>query len=134
MKTLSIVFHIARADFFERVRRFSFLVTLAAIIGMGVLVNNGTLGISLGSGDMNILSSFYRGELNSAWIGTMTVMVTNCFLGLIGFYLVSDCIKRDIRTRVGQIIATTQVGRGAYLVGKWISNFLVLSVMILILA
>jgi len=33
---------------------------------------------------------------------------------LIGFYLVSDCIQRDIRTGVGQIIATTPVSRAAY--------------------
>ena len=64
----------------------------------------------------------------------MTVMVINVFLGLIGFYLVSDCIKRDIRTGVGQIIATTPVSRAAYLIGKWISNFVVLAVLVLILA
>ena len=64
----------------------------------------------------------------------MTVLVTNTFLGLFGFYLVSDCIKRDIRTGVGQIIATTPVSRATYLIGKWISNCLVLSVLVLILA
>ena len=35
---------------------------------------------------------------------------------------------------MGQIIATTPVSRAAYLVGKWISNFLVLFVLVLILA
>ena len=64
----------------------------------------------------------------------MTVLVTNTFLGLFGFYLVNDCIERDIRTGVGQIIATTPVSRAAYLVGKWISNFVVLFVLVLILA
>jgi ABC-type transport system involved in multi-copper enzyme maturation permease subunit len=134
MKTLNVLYHLALADFFERARRYSFLLTLATVIILGVLVNNGTLGLSLGPGDGNPLSSYYRGELNSAWIGTMTVMVTNTFLGLFGFYLVSDCIKRDIRTGVGQIIATTPVSRAAYLVGKWISNVIVLSVLVLILA
>jgi ABC-type transport system involved in multi-copper enzyme maturation permease subunit len=133
MKALRILYHLALADFFERSRRYSFLLTLAAVIFLGVLVNNGTLGMNLGPGDL-IMPVRYHGELNSAWIGTMTVMVTNLFLGLFGFYLVSDCIKRDIRTGVGQIIATTPVSRAAYLVGKWISNFVVLSVMLLILA
>ena len=32
----------------------------------------------------------------------MTVLVTNVFLGLFGFYLVNDCIERDIRTGVGR--------------------------------
>jgi len=134
MNTLRALYHLALADFYERARRYSFLLILAAIIYMGVLVNNGTLALNLASGDLNPLSPRYRGEFNSAWIGTMTVLVINTFLGLFGFYLVSDCIKRDIRTGVGQIIATTPVSRVAYLIGKWISNCLVLSVLVLILA
>ena len=134
MNTMRLLYHLALADFFERARRFSFLLTLVAIIYLGVLVNNGTVSLDLGSGDPNQSLIRYHGEFNSAWIGTMTVMVINVFLGLIGFYLVSDCIKRDIRTGVGQIIATTPVSRAAYLIGKWISNFVVLAVLVLILA
>ena len=124
----------ARADFFERTRRYSFLLILAAVIYMGVLVNNGTVFLSLGPSNPTQLSSSYRGEFNSAWTGTMTVLVLNGFLGLFAFYLVSDCIKRDIRTGVGQIIATTPVSRAVYLIGKWISNCVVLFVLVLILA
>jgi hypothetical protein len=134
MNTLRVLYHLALADFYERARRTGFLLILAAVIYMGVLVNNGTLFLTLGPGDMNPLSPSYRGEFNSAWIGTMTVLLTNTFLGLFGFYLVNDCIKRDIRTGVGQIIATTPVSRAAYLIGKWISNCLVLFVLVLILA
>lgn len=135
MNTLNVFYHLALADFFERVRRSAFLLTLGAVIVLGVLVNNGTMGMDLGSRDPNtMIMTRYHGELNSAWIGTMTVMVTNLFLSLFGFYLVSDCIKRDIRTGVGQIIATTPVSRAAYLVGKWISNLVVLSLLVLILA
>ena len=133
MNALRSLYHLARADFFERTRRYGFLLTLGAIILLGVLVNNGTMGMDLGSGDSDIHIR-YHGELNSAWIGAMTVMVINTFLGLFGFYLVSDGIKRDMRTGVGQIIATTPVSRAAYLVGKWISNFTVLAVLVLILA
>ena len=104
MNTLRVLYHLALADFYERARRYRFLLTLAAVIYMGVLVNSGTAFFRLMSDDF--LSS-YRGEFNSAWIGTMTVLVTNTFLGLFGFYLVNDCIERDIRTGVGQIIATT---------------------------
>jgi ABC-type transport system involved in multi-copper enzyme maturation permease subunit len=134
MNTMRSLFHLALADFLERARRSSFLLTLAAIIYLGVLVNNGSMGMDLGSGDPNTPFLRYHGELNSAWVGTMTVMVVNITLGLFGFYLVSDCIKRDIRTGVGQIIATTPISRAAYLVGKWISNFVVLAVLVLILA
>jgi hypothetical protein len=133
MNTLCVLYHLALADFYERTRRHSFLLILAAAIYLGVLVNNGAMGMDLVSTGEDMLIR-YHGELNSAWIGTMTVMVTNLLLGLFGFYLVSDCIKRDVRTGVGQIIATTPVSRAAYLVGKWISNFMVLVVLVLILA
>src|SRR4030042_5922925 len=134
MKTLRILYHLALADFYERARRFSFLLTLAAVIFMGVLVNNDSIFFCLRSIDPNLAAFSYHGELNSAWIGTMTVLVLNLLLGLFGFYLVSDCIKRDIRTGVGQIIATTPVSRAEYLIGKWIRNCLVLYVLVLILA
>ncbi len=134
MNTMRVLYHLALADFYERTRRFSFLLILAAVIFTGVLVNNGTFFLSLGSVDPSLLASSYRGELNSPWIGTMTVLVLNFFLGLFGFYLVSDCIKRDIRTGVGQIIATTPISRAEYLVGKWISNCLLLYVLVFILA
>jgi len=134
MNIIRSLYHLALADFYERTRRYSFLLTLAAVIYLGVLVNNGTWFLYLMPGGLNLLMPSYRGELNSAWIGTMTVLVTNLVLSLFGFYLVNDCIQRDIRTGVGQIIATTPVSRAAYLVGKWISNCLVLFGLVLILA
>jgi ABC-type transport system involved in multi-copper enzyme maturation permease subunit len=134
MNTSRVLYHLALADFYERVRRPSFLLILAAAILMGVLVNNGTLLVDLASTESTRQMIRYRGEFNSAWIGMMTVLVANLFLGLIGFYLVSDCVKRDIHTGVGQIIATTPLRRGTYLLGKWISNFAVLTVLVLILA
>src|SRR5512136_2796390 len=98
MNTLGVLYHVALADFYERTRRYSFLLILAAVILMGVLVNNGTVSLTLAPGPDNPVTASYRGELNSAWIGAMTVIVINVFLGLFGFYLVSDCIQRDIHT------------------------------------
>lgn len=133
MNTMRVLYHLALADFLERARRYSFLLILAAVIYLGVLVINGTWFLYVMGGGLDMSSLRYRGEFNSAWIGTMTALVTNYVLSLFGFYLVSDCIERDIRTGVGQIIATTPVSRVAYLVGKWISNFMVLFVLVLIL-
>jgi ABC-2 family transporter protein len=134
MNTIRVLYHLALADFYERARRTRFLLVLAVVIYLGVLVNNGTVFFYLMSSDLSALAFRFRGEFNSAWVGTMTVLVTNSFLGLFGFYLVSDCIERDIRTGVGQIIATTPVRRATYLIGKWISNFAVLSMLELIMA
>jgi hypothetical protein len=62
----------------------------------------------------------------------MTITVT-FFLGWFGFYLVKGSVARDYETGVGQIIATTPLSRPLYALGKWLSNFAVLGVMVVIL-
>ncbi|MFN0157380.1 MAG: hypothetical protein ACKVRP_04825 [Bacteroidota bacterium] len=118
------IYHIVRADFLERTRRFSFLATLGLAIYLGFLVNNGTIGVSLGK---------YRGEFNGAWVGAMMSIVATFFLSWFGFFLVKNSVQRDRSTGVGQIIATTPLGKLPYVAGKTLSNFAVLSVMVVIL-
>jgi ABC-type transport system involved in multi-copper enzyme maturation permease subunit len=124
MSNLRAIFHITRADFLERTRRYSFLIMLGLVLYLGFLVNVGQITLRLET---------YRGVFNSAWVGSMMTLVVNFFLGWFGFYLVKNSIARDYETGVGQIIATTPLSRPLYLLGKWISNFLVLDVMVLIL-
>lgn len=125
MSTLRVLYHMARADFYERTRRYSFLIMLGLIVYLGYLVNDGTLALYLDQ---------YRGVFNSAWVGSMMSLVANFFLGWFGFYLVKNSVSRDYETGVGQIMATTPLSRPAYMLGKWISNFLVLALMVGILA
>ncbi len=117
--------HLARADFLERIRRYSFLITLLLAIYFGYLAATGK--ITLRVGDM-------RGVYNSAWIGALMSLVATTFLSLAGFYVVKNTIERDRATRVGEILASTPISKLAYLTGKWLSNFLVLGVMVAILA
>jgi hypothetical protein len=58
--------------------------------------------------------------------------MTSSFLSLIGFYLVNNSVKKDIDTKVGQIVATTQVSNFKYLLSKALSNFLVLTSIVFI--
>jgi hypothetical protein len=109
------------ADFLERVRRYSFFVTMLAGIYLGYLVIDGYIVIYLGH---------YRGEYNSAWVGTLVALSSAVFISVVGFYIVKNAINRDRQTRVGQIIAATPVGKLTYLLSKTISNFLVLSAMV----
>ena len=124
MNTLRILYHIARADFLERIRRYSFLLMLGLVVWIGYLSASGQFNMSV--------SSDYLGILNSAWVGgTMTVTVTTT-LSLVGFYIVKGSVNRDYVTGVGQIMATTPLSRSAYMLGKWLSNFAVLGITILI--
>ena len=52
------------------------------------------------------------------------------FFPLFGFYLVKNTIERDRRTGVGEIIATTPIGKPMYTLGKWLSNMAVFSVLV----
>ncbi len=124
MSTLRVIYHLARADFYERTRRYSFLVVLGLVIFLGYQVGIGNMGIKLGQ---------YRGEFNSAWVGSMMALIASFFLGWFGFYVINSSIARDRETGVGQIMATTPMTRLLYAIGKWVSNFVVLTTMVVIL-
>ncbi len=125
MSAVRTVYHLARADFLERVRRYSFLIML----GLGAF-----LGYQVAVGSVGLRLDIYRGEFNSAWVGSMMALIGSFFLGWFGFYLVKGSIARDRETGVGQIMAATPLTRPLYTFGKWASNFSVLMAMILVLA
>jgi hypothetical protein len=116
---------IARADFLERVRRYSFLLTLLFATFLGYAAATGRIMIQLGD---------HRGVYTSAWIGALVSLVTTCWVSLVGFYIVKGAIDRDRQTGVGQVLAATPLSKPAYTLGKFVSNFAVLEAMVLVLA
>jgi hypothetical protein len=95
---------IARADFLERVRRYSFLLTLLFAVFLGYAAATGRIAVQLGE---------YRGIYTSAWIGALIAITTTCFISLVGFYIVKSAIDRDRQTGVGQILAATPLSKAA---------------------
>jgi hypothetical protein len=125
MNTLRVLYHLARADFLERIRRYSFLLMLGLVVWLGYLSASGQF-------RMRIFPD-YIGVINSAWVGgTMTVTVS-FLLGFVGFYIVKGSVSRDYETGVGQIMATTPLTRPLYMLGKWLSNFAVMGIAVLIM-
>ncbi len=110
MNTMRVLYHLARADFLERVRRYSFLMMLGLVLWIGYLSASGQFRMRV--------PPDYLGVINSAWVG---------------FYLVKGAVSRDYETGVGQIMATTPLSRPLYTLGKWVSNFAVLGLMVLLL-
>jgi len=119
------IYAIGRADFLERIRRHSFLVTLLFAIYLGYAAATGQISLRLGE---------YRSVYTSAWIGVMVSVITTTFLSLVGFYIVKNAVDRDRQTGVGEILASTPLSRPAYLLGKFLSNFTVLASMLAVLA
>jgi hypothetical protein len=125
MSRSRVLFHMVRADFLERVRRYSFLLTLGFSVYLGYAMFAGQINMQLGS---------YHGVANSAWLGSVVGLVSAVFLSLIGFYVVKNTIQRDRETRVGRILAATPMSRSFYTLSKSLSNLAVLSAMIMILS
>jgi hypothetical protein len=125
MSRSRVLFHMVRADFLERIRRYSFLLTLGFSVYLGYAMFAGQINMQLGS---------YHGVANSAWLGSVVGLVSAVFLSLIGFYVVKNTIQRDRETRVGQILAATPMSRSFYTLSKVLSNLAVLSAMIMILS
>jgi|HubBroStandDraft_4_1064222.scaffolds.fasta_scaffold00147_5 hypothetical protein len=119
------LYHLARADFLERVRRYSFLLTMGISIYLGYASVTGQLAMRFNDS---------RGIFNSAWIGGQMAIIASTFLSLAGFYVVKNTIERDRLTRVGEILASTPTSKMLYVMGKAISNFVVLGAMVGILA
>jgi hypothetical protein len=125
MNHARVLYHMVRADFLERVRRYSFLLTLAFAAYLAWGAATGLIVLRLGE---------YRGVFNSAWLGSMMTLVSTLFVSLVGFYIVKNAILRDEQTRVGRILASTPMSRGFYTLAKTLSNFTVLALMVAVLA
>jgi hypothetical protein len=125
MTALRVVGAIARADFLERVRRYSYLVTLLFAV---------YLGYAAGTGRISLRLDHYRGLYTSAWIGVMVALVSTTYLSIVGFYVVKNAVDRDRQTRVGEVLAGTPLTKVSYLLGKFLSNFAVLVSMVVVLA
>jgi hypothetical protein len=125
MNVPRVLYHMARADFLERVRRYSFLLILAGALYFAYAVATEKLWVVVGHG--------YRGVYNSAWIGMLMTICCTTFLSLAGFYIVKNSLQRDSDTRVGRVLAATPMRKTLYTLAKTLSNFAVLACVVLIL-
>lgn len=115
------LYYIIKADYLQRTRSYSFLITLAVTVFMAYLF------VPPHTASYTTLSALgYKGVYNSAWVGYVSGIMTSFMLSFYGFLLVNSGIKKDIETEVGLIIATTPVTNFKYLLSKQISNYLVL--------
>lgn len=126
--TFYTLYHLLRADFLERVRRYSFLIVLGIVGYAGYL-----FAPPAGAAYATLVRGSYRALYNSAGVGNLFGSVTVIFLSLFGFFLVKNAIARDEQTGVGQIIATTPISKSMYLLGKWLSNLAVLALILTVL-
>ena len=125
MNKLKVIHQLALADFRERTRRYSFLITMLGVLFFAYLVITGKYTIQFGD---------IRTVYDSAWAGSAMAVCSAIMLALVGFYLVKGSIERDRRTEVGQIVAATPMSKLTYILSKFASNIAVLWSMVAVLA
>ena len=122
-----ILYQLAKADFLERVRGYRFLIVLGLSVAAAFFFVPAD-----DAAWVTIDLEGYRGVYDSAWTGAMVGLMSSLYLALVAFYVVKGSISRDVDTGVGQIIASTPISKGLYILGKWLSNFAVLFVMVVV--
>ncbi|MFD1585803.1 ABC transporter permease [Halorientalis brevis] len=115
------IYHVARADFLQRVRSRRLLVVLAVVAYLGYLVNVGAIElayqIEMGDALTNV-----HGANTASFVGLKAGMTAAAVLLFGGFYLMKGTLERDRQTNVDQLVGTTPVTDREFLAGKWLSN------------
>src|SRR5512143_3636721 len=118
MRLLQTLFHMMRADFYQRVRSYRFLAMLLFTIFLTYLFVPALNSIQIAC----LQLGGYLGVYNSAWIGSMVTLLMGEFFTIFAFFLLKGTVELDRRTGVGQILAATSISKAAYTAGKWLSN------------
>ena len=114
---------IVRADFLIRLRRPSTIVVFLLLSAIPYLwIPSPSTGRAL----MQIGGR--RALYNSATIGMATATLGTMFIGLVGFYVISNALRRDVLSRCGFVIASTTMRGSEYIFGKFAGNVTFLSV------
>lgn len=121
-QTASRVAAIVRADFLIRFRRASTVIVFLLLSGFAyVWIPDPATGRAL----MQVNGA--RVVYNSAAIGMATSMLASMFIGLFGFYVISNAVRRDVDSRCGYVIASTTMRTSEYIIGKFLGNVVFLT-------
>ncbi|MDF9744076.1 hypothetical protein [Natrinema salsiterrestre] len=110
---------VARADFRQRARTKKWLVVPVLLAYFAKLI---TVDTSL------VVAEEYTGVPTAAWYGAMLCAIGTLLLFLFGFSLVRGGITRDRQPGLAELISTAPLSNTSYLLGKWLSNILLLTV------
>ncbi len=115
--SLSRIGAIINADFRIRFRRVSTVIVFLLLSAFAyVWIPAPSTGRTL------IQINGQRAIYNSGAIGMGTASLGMIFVGLFGYYVISNAIRRDVVTRCGVIAASTPMRSGEYLLGKFLGN------------
>ncbi|MDZ5811645.1 hypothetical protein U4E84_09855 [Halorubrum sp. AD140] len=115
------VYHVAKADFLQRIRTRRLVIVLLIVAYLGYLVNVGQIEIAYQIQDGDSITNV-AGESTSAFIGLKAGLTGATVMLFAGFYLMKGALKRDHAHNVNRLVASTAISDRRYLLGKWVSN------------
>jgi hypothetical protein len=116
------------ADFKQRTRQQSFMVTLLAMSVLTLLFFP-----SLDAQYQTLIINGYRGLYNSAWLGVCLAMLNVLFLPIICFYLIKNGLELDRKSMTCELIAATPMSKLTFIFAKWCTNVLILFTIVLVM-
>ncbi|WJG09242.1 hypothetical protein [Aliiglaciecola sp. LCG003] len=125
---MSQVWQCIIADFKQRTRQQSFVVTLLAMSVLTLLFFP-----SPDAHYQTLVINGYRGIYNSAWIGVCLAMLNVLFLPLICFYLVKNALELDRQSMTSELIAATPISKLIFLFAKWCTSVVILVSIVLVM-
>lgn len=127
MDSLRRFLAIVRADLLERMRssRFWLIIAVASGVIWWCFPPQSAPYMVLG------INGSARAAYSSAWVGLMIAMLS-IWVSLVGFYMVRGTLRRDIDSRVWELLAVTRLSRAAYLLAKWCSHMTVFGLIVAI--
>ena len=122
------VWQCINADFKQRTRQQSFVVTLLAMSVLTLLFFP-----SPDADYQTLVINGYRGSYNSAWLGVCLAMMNVLFLPVICFYLVKNALELDRQSMTGELIAATPISKLKFLLAKWCTSVVILISIVLVM-
>ena len=116
------------ADFKQRTRQQSFVVTLLAMSVLTLLFFPAP-----DAHYQTLVINGYRGIYNSAWLGICLAMLNVLFLPIICFYLVKNALELDRQSMTSELIAATPISKLTFLFAKWCTNVGILITIVIVM-
>ncbi len=122
MKTARAVWGVARADFLEHVRQFSFIAFCALVVFFTFWFVPRTTGFTA----LVIEPGVFLQGSDPSWVPMSAAMCGGIMLCLFGFAYIINSVQYDQKSGVLSLLRTSPTKRAAYLFGKLISDTLLL--------
>jgi len=121
-----IIYHVFRADFLERTRRFSFMALCAAVM---ILVFFSVPDVNAPFVSICIEPYIFRQGSNATWIPITISLCSGILFPIIGFGFVKGNISMDRNNGFLYACQSMNMKNSSYIIGKFLSNLLMLTIM-----